>query len=91
MASTSVVFPWSTWAMMAILRIVWVTITVFLLSGSATRGHRVGTQIRQFTAQCGTFYSISKADGSCRDSHFEALPRRRANDQGHFGTIANFI
>src|ERR1039457_4004329 len=31
MASTRVVLPWSTWAMMAILRIVWVTGELFLL------------------------------------------------------------
>src|ERR1039458_1157105 len=41
MASTSVVFPWSTWAMMAILRIVWVTGRFFLLL-FGQRGHGVG-------------------------------------------------
>ena len=61
MASTSVVFPWSTWAMMAILRIVWLTSTVFLLSGSATRGPSGwGMKIRRTAAHCGNLYSTSQ-------------------------------
>src|SRR5579863_7036592 len=46
MASTSVVFPWSTWAMMAILRIVWVTGAVFPSLGFGGLGREVGYKDR---------------------------------------------
>ena len=42
MPSTSVVLPWSTWAMMAILRIVWLTGAVFPFLGFGRAGPRNG-------------------------------------------------
>src|ERR1700758_2833088 len=47
MASTRVVFPWSTWAMMAILRIVWLTAEDFLLPESDGPGRGLGLQQNQ--------------------------------------------
>src|SRR5579872_6351684 len=71
MASTSVVLPWSTWAMMAILRIVWLTGVVplllwqtwDLLLDKALAGHQAGHEyVMNGRAVVRHLYSTSKAD-----------------------------
>src|SRR6202008_3815343 len=60
MASTSVVLPWSTWAMMAILRIVWLTGREFPLLGFGRAGRGVGREnaINRRTARLVSFYQL---------------------------------
>jgi hypothetical protein len=48
--------------MMAILRIVWVTVWFFLLLYLAAQGLRLGAKIKQCTAQCGNIYCISREE-----------------------------
>jgi len=59
MASTRVVLPWSTWAMMAILRIVWVTGEMSFFRVRLFDAVGLGKQIKYFAAQHGTSHSIS--------------------------------
>jgi hypothetical protein len=62
MASTSVVLPWSTWAMMAILRIVWLTGAGFPSLWFGVAGRAVGgLKVDQIAAQRGQLYFSSNA------------------------------